>query len=48
MLAAWEKLSAEEREGKFPIGVLSERNDVTEYTEAYEEVIRRAQGGAAR
>lgn len=47
MKAAFEKLSLEEREGKFPIGVLSERNDVKEYTEAYEEVIRRAQGGIA-
>ncbi|MGP1585367.1 MAG: 2-oxoacid:ferredoxin oxidoreductase subunit beta [Schwartzia sp. (in: firmicutes)] len=48
MKAAWEKLSAEERQGKFPIGVLSSRDDVTEYTEAYAEVIRRAQGGIAR
>ena len=31
--------------GKFPIGVLFETNDVQEYTEAYDEVIRRAQGG---
>ena len=47
MKAAFEKLPLEERAGKFPIGVLSERNDVKEYTEAYEEVIRRAQGGIA-
>lgn len=47
MKAAWEKLSAEERQGKFPIGVLSERNDVMEYTAAYEEILQRAKGGIA-
>ena len=30
--AAWEKLDESAREGKFPIGVLFERNDVREYT----------------
>lgn len=47
MKAAFEKLSAEERQGKFPIGVLSERNDVMEYTAAYEEILQRAKGGIA-
>ena len=47
MKAAWEKLSPEERQEKFPIGVLSERNDVKEYTAAYEEILQRAKGGAA-
>ncbi len=47
MKAAWEKLSLEERQEKFPIGVLSERNDVKEYTAAYEEILQRAKGGAA-
>lgn len=47
MKAAWEKLSPEARQGKFPIGVLSERNDVKEYTAAYEEILQRAKGGAA-
>lgn len=42
-LAAFEKLTPEEREGKFPIGVLSERDDVKEYTEAYDEIIAKAQ-----
>ena len=31
--------------GKFPIGVLFETDAVQEYTEAYDEVIKRAQGG---
>ena len=47
MKAAWETLSPEERQEKFPIGVLSERNDVKEYTAAYEEILQRAKGGAA-
>lgn len=47
MKAAWEKLSTEERRGKFPIGVLSERSDVVEYTAAYEEILQRAKGGIA-
>lgn len=47
MKAAFEKLSLEERQGKFPIGVLSERNDVMEYTAAYEEILQRAKGGIA-
>ena len=50
MKAAWDKMDEEKRAeaiaaGKFPIGVLFETNDVQEYTEAYDEVIRRAQGG---
>ena len=32
-------------DGKFPIGVLYETNEVQEYTEAYDEIIKRAQGG---
>lgn len=42
-LAAWNKMTEEQRAGKFPIGVLSERTDRKEYTEAYDEVIARAQ-----
>lgn len=45
MKAAWDKMTAEQREGKFPIGVLYENNDVPEYTAAYDELIKRAQGG---
>ncbi len=45
MKAKWDTLPAEERVGRFPIGVLHERTDAVEYTEAYDEVIRRAQGG---
>ena len=50
MKAAWDKMDDEKRAeaiaaGKFPIGVLFETNEVQEYTEAYDEVIRRAQGG---
>lgn len=50
MKAAWDKMDDVKRaeaiaEGKFPIGVLYENNDVQEYTDAYEEVIKRAQGG---
>ena len=47
MKAKWDKMTPEEREGKFPIGLLSERNDVTEYTKAYDEIIKRAQGAEA-
>ncbi len=49
MRAAWEKMDEKAREGKFPIGVLSERTDLKEYTKAYDEIIDRAQaakGGA--
>lgn len=42
-LAAWEKLDAAAREGKFPIGVLYERAGAKEYTKAYGEIIARAQ-----
>ena len=45
MLAAWNKLSDEQKVGKFPIGVLHEDNSRKEYTEAYDELIARAQGG---
>ena len=45
MLAAWNKLSDEQKAGKFPIGVLHEDNNRKEYTEAYDELIARAQGG---
>jgi 2-oxoglutarate ferredoxin oxidoreductase subunit beta len=45
MVAAWDKMTPEQKEGKFPIGVLYETNDVKEYTEAYDELIKRAQGG---
>lgn len=41
--AAWEKLDDGAREGKFPIGVLYERTDGTEYTKAYDKIIERAQ-----
>ena len=43
MKAAWDKMDEAAREGKFPIGVLSERTDLREYTKAYDEVIARAQ-----
>ena len=45
MLAAWNKLSDEQKACKFPIGVLHEDNSRKEYTEAYDELIARAQGG---
>ena len=45
MLAAWNKLSDEQKAGKFPIGVLHEDHSRKEYTEAYDELIARAQGG---
>lgn len=47
-VAAWDKLPAEKREGKFPIGVLFEDNSKTEYTAAYDGIIAKAQGGAAK
>ena len=43
MKAAWDKLDAEKREGKFPIGVLSEAAG-TDYATAYEKVIEIAGG----
>lgn len=43
MKTAWDKMDEAAREGKFPIGVLSERTDLKEYTKAYDEVIARAQ-----
>ena len=45
MLAAWNKLSDEQKAGKFPIGVLHEDKSRKEYTEAFDELIARAQGG---
>ncbi len=45
MMAAWNKMTDEQKAGKFPIGVLHESNDRKEYTEAYDELIARAQGG---
>lgn len=45
MKAAWDKMEEKDREGKFPIGVLSERTDLKEYTKAYDEIIERAQAG---
>ncbi|MDO4178356.1 MAG: 2-oxoacid:ferredoxin oxidoreductase subunit beta [Phascolarctobacterium sp.] len=50
MVAAWNKmdeakLGDAKAQGKFPIGVLYETNDVPEYTEQYDEIIKRAQGG---
>lgn len=45
MLPAWNKMTDEQRQGKFPIGLLYEVTDLKEYTEAYDELIARAQGG---
>ena len=50
MIPAWEKMDAEKKaeavsKGKFPIGVLFETDAVQEYTEAYDGVSERAQGG---
>lgn len=45
MLAAWNKLTDEQRIGKFPIGLLHEVTGKKEYTEAYDELIAYAQGG---
>lgn len=45
MLAAWNKLTDEQRVGKFPIGLLHEVTGKKEYTEAYDELIAYAQGG---
>lgn len=44
-LAAFEKLSEEQKVDKFPIGVLYKAEGVKEYTEAYDELIAAAQGG---
>lgn len=43
--AAWDKMTDEQKAGKFPIGVLHECNDKVEYTEAYDALIKRAQEG---
>lgn len=45
MITAWDKMDASQREGKFPIGLLYQDTSRKEYTEAYEELIARAQGG---
>lgn len=45
MLPVWNKMTDEQRLGKFPIGLLYEVTDRKEYTEAYDELIARAQGG---
>lgn len=45
MVAAWNKMTPEQQQGKFPIGVLFEETGVPEYTESYDELIRVAQGG---
>lgn len=45
MLAAWNKLTDEQRVDKFPIGLLHEVTGKKEYTEAYDELIAYAQGG---
>lgn len=45
MLPAWNKMTDEQRQDKFPIGLLYEVTDRKEYTEAYDELIARAQGG---
>lgn len=45
MLPAWNKMTDEQRQGKFPIGLLYEVTDRKEYAEAYDELIARAQGG---
>lgn len=48
MKNVWDRMDAEKKAaaiaaGKFPIGVLYENNDVKEYTQAYDELIKRAQ-----
>jgi len=45
MKASWDKLTPEQRAGKFPIGILYEDNSKVEYTAAYDELIKRAQEG---
>lgn len=44
MVAAWEKMTAEQRQGKFPIGVLH-KEEAPEYTAEYAKVIKQAMGG---
>jgi len=44
-MVAYEKLSAEDKLIKFPIGLLYEVVDAQEYTEAYEALIAAAKGG---
>lgn len=43
MKAAWDKMTAEQKQGKFPIGILHEDNTKVEYNAAYDEVMKRAQ-----
>lgn len=45
--AKFDALSEDERAGLFPIGVLYEDNEHTEYTKAYQKVIDAAQSGEA-
>lgn len=42
--SSWEKMTAEERKGKFPIGILR-NTEAPELTEVYSRVIERAKGG---
>lgn len=44
MKAAFEKMTDEQRAGKFPIGILHQEKDVAEYTAAYDKVIEAAGG----
>ncbi len=44
-LAAWDKMTDEQKEGKFPIGVLHHDTSKQEYTDAYDGIIKTAQGG---
>lgn len=44
MKAAFEKMTEEQREGKFPIGVLHQDTTVAEYTSEYDKVIEAAGG----
>ena len=44
-MVAYEKLSAEDKLIKFPIGLLYEVTDAQEYTEAYDALIAAAKGG---
>jgi 2-oxoglutarate ferredoxin oxidoreductase subunit beta len=44
-LAKFEKLSREERKGKFPIGILKQNAESQEYCEAYEKLVTRLRSG---
>ena len=45
--AKFDALSEDERAGLFPLGVLHEDNERTEYTKAYQKVIDAAQSSEA-